>query len=300
MKAIDVTESGVTIIPFREIREEIASRMKELFGQELNTSPSSPDGQLIDLFGLSYSNVVEALQHGFSMLDPNSAQGIFLDNIAMIAGVSRKENESDGELLERLKETKLQGLATPDGMRSYLKQVIDSSVALEVNCEDYTDKNGIPPHRISVFLPLGLEVENDKVAQAIFDCKPEGIKTFGDLKGIAKDKNGREYEIYFTKVQAQEFFLKISIAKYNEETLPSDYEERIKSAVISFAEKEMGAGKDIIPQRFIGAIYNAVDGIENISVEAAVNYGDWKTDRIAIPNSAYAVIIPERIEVHLL
>ena len=47
MAAITIDENGVSVKRFREIHEELAEKVQGIFGQDLDLSPSSPDGQLL-------------------------------------------------------------------------------------------------------------------------------------------------------------------------------------------------------------------------------------------------------------
>ena len=54
---VQVDENGLSVRSYREIRGELENAMKGIFGSELILDPSSPDGQLIDLFGYTYDEV---------------------------------------------------------------------------------------------------------------------------------------------------------------------------------------------------------------------------------------------------
>ena len=122
-------ENGLSVKSYREIREELEKGMKGIFGSELILDPSSPDGQLIDLFGYAYDEVKEALQGAVSNLDIASAQGVFLDNLATLKGVKRGDGESDDSLRARVLSAENKGLATFDGMLTYLRDNIGPLVS---------------------------------------------------------------------------------------------------------------------------------------------------------------------------
>lgn len=303
--AVTVDENGITVKSFRDVRNDVAAKFKSIFGEDIDTSPSSPDGQLIDLFVYAYHDAALAIQGGLSSLDVDSAQGTFLDNIGTIMGVERN-GDDDETYRARLTSASTTGYATYDNMLTYLREKISASVNLIANDEPETDSNGVPGHKIAVYIPEGYtavdenenDVTNDYVAQHIWVCKPAGIGTYGNVSGIAHDRSGTAHTVYFNQVSAtSSCYMRITITEYTEEQLPADYIAQVKSAVAQWAVKEYIPGKDIIPKRAITAIYT-IPGIDDVKVEVSENGSSgWTEDRIPIDASHYAYIPEENITV---
>ena len=233
VSALTLDGSGISIRSFREIREALVEKFTEIFGKDIDLSPSSPDGQLLDLFAYSYSDVAEAVQGAAAALDVSSAEGTFLDSLGRLMGISRRDGESDEVYRSRLLSSEQTGLATYDGMLTYLRKKIGASVSLSANEEPYADAEGIPGHSVSVYVPDSLEsVPDGDIAQAIWDCKPAGIRTFGSSGGTATDIAGNTHVMNFTRIgSTSAYYARIVIAEYEEETLPQDYADRVAESV---------------------------------------------------------------------
>lgn len=290
--------NGLSVKSYREIRTELEKGMKGIFGSDLILDPSSPDGQLIDLFGYAYDEVKEALQGSIANLDVSSAQGFFLDNLATLKGIKRQEGETDDSLRARVLSAENKGLATFDGMLTYLRDSLGPLVSMEENPEPEANSYGVPGHSFAVYIPLQYsEIDDDDIAQAIWNCKPAGVKSFGTSSGTAKDIVGAEHTIKFFRVElSTPFYMRVTITEYTEETLPNDYQYQLKDVIANWAVTEYTRGKDIIPQRAIQAIYK-VPGIDTVNVEVSLDGSNWQTSRIPVPEAGFASLPAENITI---
>ena len=307
---ISIDGNGISVKSYREMREAFMTKLKAVFGQSLQTDPSSPDGHLFDLIGYAYDEVKEALQGAIANLDVSSAEGVFLDNIARLMGLTRNLDEKDDELRARLLEADNKGLATFEGMLTYLRDNIHSSVTMAENPEPTENADHIPGHSFAVYIPEDVYAELEEketqgeiasadgyIAQKIWECKPAGIRAYGNREGTAKDSSGMSHDIKFFVITASNpFYMKITVTEYTEEQLPDNYKAEIMKAVAGWALTEYTGGKDIIPQRAIGAIYK-VEGIDTVNVQVSTDGSTWTTDRIAVASDKYAVLPQENIEV---
>lgn len=210
------------------------------------------------------------------------------------AGAGR-DTETDEQLRQRMDDADSKGLATPDNMLTYLRDHVSSTVNLEINDED-REVGGLPAHSFRVSVPDGAGTP-DEIAQAIWDCKPAGIKSFGNNSGVAVSKvTGRSFVQYFSIPVPVNVSVKVSITSYEEETFPSDGIEQIKAYVEEWAKNEFIPGKDVIAIRFVVPI-SKVPGILGIDVEVRRDGGDWNKTRLPIDSEEYAVISRDRIEV---
>lgn len=305
-----IDENGLSVSSYRDIRNQLVTAMKGIFGEDLNLDPSSPDGQLIDLFGYAYDEVKEALEGAVANLDVASAQGVFLDNIAKIMGQVRNTGETDDELRARLLKVDNRGLATYDGMLTYLRDTIYGTVTMAENPEPEQDADGIPGHSFVVYIPQdvyealeereetepGFDADN-YIAQKIWNCKPAGIKAYGNKEGVANDIAQMPHTVKFSVITSSTpFYMKITVTEYTEESLPMNYKTAIKEAVAEWALTEYTGGKDVIPQRAIQAIYK-VQGIDTVTVEVSTDGTTFSTNRIAVAADKYAVLPEANIEV---
>lgn len=294
--AVVLDSSGISVKSFREVRNSVAAKFKSIFGENIDTTPSSPDGQLIDLFVYAYHDAALAIQGGLANLDVDSAQGTFLDNIGRIMGVDR--NGMDDETYRSvLQTTTRQGLATFDAMQSYLSANLNGMVSLVENTEPTPTPDGIPGHSVAVYVPDSVVATDDEIAQLIWNCKPAGIKTHGTESGTAKDLSQNPHDVKFSRItQDSPFYMKITITEYTEEYLPADFAGEVKRAVADWALQEYTPGKDVIPKRAIQAVYK-VQGIDDVTILVSADGSEYTADRIPVDMGHYAYLPESNITV---
>ncbi len=289
-------DSGISVKSFRETREAIASEFKKTFGDSINTASSAPDGMLIDIFAYAATEAAQTVQAALANLDAATAEGVFLDRIAVIAGLPRRDGETDAELRKRIGEAAYSGLATFDGMLTYLGKLI-GNVSISANDEPY-ESDGVPGHSVAVLVPdtfshsdaQGNDDTDAFVAQAIWDCKPAGIRTWGGVSAKATDAAGKQHDVRFSRISGKPLTLAVEITEYDEETLPDDYADRIAQALVEWAKDEYSPGKDVIVQRLVGPVFDAAEGVESVKISATYD-GTTKTDgRIPVPAWEYATL----------
>lgn len=85
-----VTPTGLKRKTLQEIRTEIETNLKQVFGPSFETDVDSPNGLLISQLALGFSNAWELAYEVFISRDPNSATGISLDFAAALNGLTRQ------------------------------------------------------------------------------------------------------------------------------------------------------------------------------------------------------------------
>lgn len=292
------TASGITIKSFREIREALEKDFKGTFGYDLNTSSSSPDGMLIDLFAYAAMEAAQTVQAALANLDVATAEGVFLDRIATIAGIARDPGETDASLRDRIGKAEFGGMATFYGMLTYLNDKLGGGISMKSN-EEPEEMGGIPGHSVAVYVPQSATSSDDEIAAAIWHCKPAGIRTHGSSSGKVTDKAGFEHEVKFTRIESLPMTLEVTVKEYDEETLPDDYDAKIKAALVEWAKDQYTPGKDIIIQRLASPIYDNVTGILDLQFKATFDGKSATSGRIEVPDSLCASLYEEGITVIL-
>lgn len=292
------TASGITIKSFREIREALEKDFKGTFGYDLNTSSSSPDGMLIDLFAYAAMEAAQTVQAALANLDVATAEGVFLDRIATIAGIARDPGETDASLRDRIGKAEFGGMATFDGMLTYLRDKLGGGISMKSN-EEPEEMEGIPGHSVAVYVQQSATSSDDEIAAAIWHCKPAGIRTHGISSGKVTDKAGFEHEVKFTRIESLPMTLEVTVKEYDEETLPDDYDAQIKAALVEWAKDQYTPGKDIIIQRLASPIYDNVPGILDLQFKATFDGKSATSGRIEVPDSLCASLDEEGITVIL-
>lgn len=86
-----VTPTGFKRKTLQEVRQELETALKRVFGPAFETAVDSPNGVLISQLALAQSNLWELALEVFVSRDPNEAAGVALDWIAALNGLSRKQ-----------------------------------------------------------------------------------------------------------------------------------------------------------------------------------------------------------------
>ena len=86
-----VTPTGFKRKTLQEVRQELETALKRVFGPAFETAVDSPNGVLISQLALAQSNLWELALEVFVSHDPNEAAGVALDWIAELNGLSRKQ-----------------------------------------------------------------------------------------------------------------------------------------------------------------------------------------------------------------
>ena len=311
----EFTANGIRFTGFQNIRQALKDAWETTFGVQLDDSPTSPDGHHIDLEAKTIYSVMEAMQVVTTMLNRSQAVGQFLDILAAFVGISRNEDETDDELRSRIDSASTSGLATFDGMLTYLRDQIHASVNLLRNDEPTENADGLPGHSVRAVIPQGVyEALVDKeyegeiasadnyIAQKVWDCKAAGIRTDGNKTGTAIDAAGLEQSVNFSLPQDVEIDVKVELTLYTEESFGGV--EAVRKSIAGWAtgtdgwpKAEFVPGKDVIPEHFYMPILK-VPGIENavVSLRKAGD-SEWSPLRIAISSQATAKLTAISVEV---
>jgi len=237
---------------------------------------------------------IEAEIAGAVIAPPNSVISV----VSSVAGWDEVTNpealtagraeELDEELRLRIRVSQqINGLSTVDAIEDVVSTVAGvSSVQVIENVTLVTDAFGRPAKSFETLVDGGTDLD---VAQAIWVSKAAGIATYGGLSVSVIDSKGRQRDVNFSRPEDIYLAFRITYSLYDEETFPTEGEQAIKDAVVATTSL-LQLDEDVIPSRYYGPIYNAVSGIDSLTVEvqALVNQGDtpsggsWQTTKLAI------------------
>lgn len=379
MASLVITDAGISIKSFRELRAELQEEWAKAFGDAIDLSPTSVDGHHLDLECKTITSVSQLIQAVVDNLDPSKATGVWLDilgdyksmtrisasySVARVtfmgtngtvipegtavryygapcdftlqeeiiigsdgtalgecvadtigyvevfvgdwqlvsdiegvtckvlqanAGGAGRNDESDAEYRARQKKYSGSGLATFDKMYAYMDGVVgEGNFSLQVNDEDVV-QNNIPPHRFEFVFKNGIGDNND-LAQAVWNCKPAGIKPYGNVSGIAVDNTPLhlKHTMYFSRPVSKYLWVDITLTQYAEESLPTDFVTAIRREVEAWAATEFSPGKDVLPKRFYTPIFK-VPGIKDAVIKVCLtatterpSASEYTTDEIAV------------------
>lgn len=84
------TADGIQVQTFQEIYDELAEGYREIYGEDINLEPDSPDGQRV---GIEAQARLDLQTYGLTLyqqIDPNFAIGIALNRLIKLSGITRR------------------------------------------------------------------------------------------------------------------------------------------------------------------------------------------------------------------
>lgn len=213
-------------------------------------------------------------------------------NIKSVQGV--KQNEV-GEEVESDYSLRLRYEAARDGSSSCNEPAIRAalmrvptveSVSIAKNETDETDENGRPARSFECYISGGEGYENE-IAEAIFEKKPIGIKTYGTITETVTDDGGYQHPISFSHTTEVNIYVRITINttnEYSSETAKYEIKENIREIINSLA-----VGKPVILSSLYAPIH-AVKGVsEVVEIKLSENEQTWLSKNITVDTYEKAI-----------
>lgn len=149
------------------------------------------------------------------------------------------------------------------------------------NQYDFPDADGRPPHSVEVVADGGSDIE---IAQQILNTKAGGIQTFGDVLVTLIGEFGEQIPIRFNRPQYLFIWFKVIVSIGT--SLPPDYVDVIKKTIIEQVNSSE-VGRQVVPQKLIGKIYEALPDIEYMQIPVF-----YTADGTEQPDEYRDVIVP--------
>lgn len=167
------------------------------------------------------------------------------------------------------------------------------------------DALGIPGKAFEVLVGDGGAAVDLDIAQAIFDDRPPGAEVVGSVGPFNIDAGtgtGDTVPIYFTRPSAVSVWISVEVTLTGAEaTYPSNGDDLIEAAVLTFAEANHASGDDVIPDSFVGTVYTAIDvvgAMRDVTVKvSSVSFGAATDAVLAIAARSIAAFDSTRIQV---
>jgi uncharacterized phage protein gp47/JayE len=167
--------------------------------------------------------------------------------------------ESEEDLRDRrVVELSRAGSGTASAVRSDVSAVdgVSQVIVLE-NETDAIDVDGLLPHSLEVIVYDGTDasatshvVDDDDIAQAIWDSKPGGTYMNGDESGTATDDNEDTHTVQFTRPTKITVYVEVDLTK-DPDTYGGD--AAVASAIASLAQATLEMGSDVYASLLYGA-----------------------------------------------
>lgn len=201
--------------------------------------------------------------------------------------------ESDYSLRNRFTQAlTVTGSGTLDAISGAILRVPTvESVYIEENSTNST-VGDLPPHSFRCYV-LAPVATSSAIAQAIFDKKPVGVQTVGDVSETVLDSGGGSHTINFEWTETVQIYVRCTIETSG--SLSADNIQEIKDNIINKLSVYTN-GQDVTATSLYAAIY--VDGVTDVT---ALTISDdditYVSDKIDIDYSEVARTIAANIEV---
>lgn len=204
--------------------------------------------------------------------------------------------ESDAVLRERLKSAiSGTGSGNTNAIRSALLRVPTVQFAAVIENEtDETDSEGRPAHSFECYV-LGGDDYEQEIAQAIFEKRPVGIQTWGDVSVTITDLSGNERVVKYTP--APNVPITVHIVLKTNTSFPDDGEAQVYAAVASYINN-LGIGNSLVLSALYGHIYGVPGVTEVTTLELSTDGGaSYSTSNVAVPQYGVAICAAVNTEV---
>lgn len=85
-----VTVNGLVTKTRQEIEAELVAAFQSIYGNDINLSQDTPDGQILNIFIQSYLDLLELVKAVYTSFDPDQAFGVTLDQRVAFNGIQRQ------------------------------------------------------------------------------------------------------------------------------------------------------------------------------------------------------------------
>lgn len=143
-----LTETGIQIERLNDIVARLESGFRQIYGQNIDLSPNTPDGQLVGLLTQMKMDIEELAENIYRQLDPDVATGAWLEQRVAYAGLMRRT-----------------------ASYSYLRSVILTG---EPNTPLYAGITASDPHKVRWILVADVQLDSNGSARADFRSEQFG------------------------------------------------------------------------------------------------------------------------------
>jgi uncharacterized phage protein gp47/JayE len=81
---------GISVQTFQGVYDELADGYREIYGQDINLDPDSPDGQRVGIEAQARLDLQSFGAYMYTQFDPDTAMGLALNTIIKYAGITRR------------------------------------------------------------------------------------------------------------------------------------------------------------------------------------------------------------------
>lgn len=182
-------------------------------------------------------------------------------------GVAGRDLETDQELrIRRLNSIRVLGAGSVEAIQARLRQEVQDVLnALVFENREPFEVNGRPAHSFETVVQGGDDTE---IAEKIWELKPAGIQTTGNVNVLITDSNGDSQSIFFSRPEPVYVHVQVDLTVISGE-FAADGADAVAAAILAFGQS-YNVGEDILYQEFTQPIYD-IGGISLIDLELATS-----------------------------
>lgn len=87
---LEFTNNGLSIDNLQDITDALAQAYRDIYGQDINLNPESPDGQRVGIEAKARADLQALVLQIYNAMDPDTASGDFLTRVSKYAGITRR------------------------------------------------------------------------------------------------------------------------------------------------------------------------------------------------------------------
>lgn len=207
-----------------------------------------------------------------------------------------RDEESDAELKLR-RDTALQqaGAATIDAIFSQLSSLEGvTTVKIFENETEVVDLEGRPPKSYEAVIRGG---DEDEIAQSIWDTKPAGIRTVGDINKAVLDSQNFPQSVNFSRPTALDIYVIMNVT--TDLNFPTNGETQIVENIIAYGET-FEVGQDVIVIPKLLCTVADIDGILDVEVLVGTSASPTLSDNIIVADNEIADFDTSRVVINIV
>lgn len=200
-----------------------------------------------------------------------------------------RDIETDAEARNRRRNRLQISLAGPlEAIRTALLKLNDDVEAIELesviifeNVTSTTDARGIPPKAFEAFIYQagGAIARDQEIADAIWESKPAGIESHGDVSKTVTDSQGLSHTVKFSRPDEVDIYLILDLTVDSD--YPADGDAQVEAVMITWGN-DLGVGQDVIVFPSLVAQLDDIPGITDVVVKIGIAPAPTLDDNIII------------------
>ena len=207
-----------------------------------------------------------------------------------------QDRETDAEFkIRRTQTLESSGAGTLNSIRARLLTL--PGVSQVIGFENNTLVTDLQGREAKSFEMIVRGGDDDEICNEIWESKPAGIRTIGNVICPIVDDEGFPQEVRFSRPTAAEIYLELDLNVNGD--FPADGVNQIQQAIIDFSAN-LFIGSDVIVYPKVVAALCAVPGITDVQVRIGKTAGPTLDDNVIIADNEIAVFDTSRITVTVL